>query len=493
MSTNETDNEGISKLKAFVKTLNVDKEIAVGDARDHGADAVTGDDNDTSSSIKKKFVVSEMPRWRFINKAKKTEGYSTEAAGEVVEGLTAEELAAGYNEPQWTLDRRLKRRMTLIGKLATEQSNEVEETFEGESAGGLKKKSNEDKQEGNGAQSSVSVPEEGELMNDELVSSGGEETVEGLALPTEMEPEIAIVAASPIAAIRDDDELDQVEKQAVKDPEEPRDAPFTPVCSLHSSEELISKVSIDGDDEPRQKKERCILCILILLLLLLIILMLGTILGYVWGSKSEEDSMAFAGGAGIVIDNNETYTPSQAPSSDLPLPTKLPSKYPTATSPPSLNYCPPDSKFFSIKHNNGGAKQKNENVWTIFHTTWVVKDVRSGEEVLSCLPCLNNDNGTSLFSNNDVTAFLFDNHEEEDPSVFDDEEGGEPRRILQKEDSMGVVQNYRANTDGVSGCLPNENDYVIEVKSLPNDAETCCGLDPDSRIVTFGIAMFGKR
>ena len=31
------------------------------------------------------------------------------------------------------------------------------------------------------------------------------------------------------------------------------------------------------------------------------------------------------------------------------------------------------------------------------------------------------------------------------------------------------------------------------VKSLPNGAEKCCGLDPDSHIVIFDITQFVKR
>ena len=33
-----------------------------------------------------KFKVDEMPRWRFVGKAKKTEGYTSAAAGKVIEG-----------------------------------------------------------------------------------------------------------------------------------------------------------------------------------------------------------------------------------------------------------------------------------------------------------------------------------------------------------------------------------------------------------------------
>jgi hypothetical protein len=41
---------------------------------------------DTSSSTAKRVSAPETPRWRFVNKAKKTEGYSSSAAGRFVQG-----------------------------------------------------------------------------------------------------------------------------------------------------------------------------------------------------------------------------------------------------------------------------------------------------------------------------------------------------------------------------------------------------------------------
>ena len=40
----------------------------------------------TSPKSEKRFSVAEVPRWRFVNKAKKTAGYSSSAAGQVVKG-----------------------------------------------------------------------------------------------------------------------------------------------------------------------------------------------------------------------------------------------------------------------------------------------------------------------------------------------------------------------------------------------------------------------
>jgi len=44
------------------------------------------------STVRAPFIVSDIPSWRFLSKAKKTEGYSSMAAGVVVEGISANEL-----------------------------------------------------------------------------------------------------------------------------------------------------------------------------------------------------------------------------------------------------------------------------------------------------------------------------------------------------------------------------------------------------------------
>ena len=45
---------------------------------------------------KKYTTVAETPKWRFVAKAKSTEGYSSCAAGQVIEGKSARELIAKY-------------------------------------------------------------------------------------------------------------------------------------------------------------------------------------------------------------------------------------------------------------------------------------------------------------------------------------------------------------------------------------------------------------
>ncbi len=46
----------------------------------------------TSSSTAKSVLAPETPRWRFVNKAKKTEGYSSSAAGTYVKGAKIDGL-----------------------------------------------------------------------------------------------------------------------------------------------------------------------------------------------------------------------------------------------------------------------------------------------------------------------------------------------------------------------------------------------------------------
>mmetsp|Transcript_31237 Transcript_31237/g.54305 ORF Transcript_31237/g.54305 Transcript_31237/m.54305 type:complete len:129 (+) Transcript_31237:129-515(+) len=43
-------------------------------------------ETDTLPTSAKKFSVAEVPRWRFVNEAKKTSGYSSVSAGKIVKG-----------------------------------------------------------------------------------------------------------------------------------------------------------------------------------------------------------------------------------------------------------------------------------------------------------------------------------------------------------------------------------------------------------------------
>jgi len=125
--------------------------------RDDIGEAIGGADaKDTAvePSMQKEILwMPAPPRWRFINEAKKTLGYSTLAAGRFVKGLSAEELLGMGNSPQSQLtnkdvtmentetpaseiDEELQGRKdklnNTVGRLhIKEQEVEVDEMFEG--------------------------------------------------------------------------------------------------------------------------------------------------------------------------------------------------------------------------------------------------------------------------------------------------------------------------------------------------------------------------
>ena len=93
----------------------------------------------------------EPPRWRFVAKAKKADGYSSTAAGTTVKGKSSEELGAKYFAPEITYAERIKQQREIlelnvpdikystfqkeereVGKLSIDNSvNELVEVLEG--------------------------------------------------------------------------------------------------------------------------------------------------------------------------------------------------------------------------------------------------------------------------------------------------------------------------------------------------------------------------
>ena len=84
---------------------------------------------------KQKYTVPETPKWRFVAKAKSTEGYSSCAAGQVIEGKSARELIAKYYVvPSSDSDNEsiISSSKVEVGKLSTTiEEDEYIETFEG--------------------------------------------------------------------------------------------------------------------------------------------------------------------------------------------------------------------------------------------------------------------------------------------------------------------------------------------------------------------------
>ncbi len=70
------------------------------------------------------------PRWRFVNEAKKSLGYSSNAAGQVVIGKSAQELGAEYTPP--TITKSEKNEEREIGKLVVKEWDVAEEKIDEE-------------------------------------------------------------------------------------------------------------------------------------------------------------------------------------------------------------------------------------------------------------------------------------------------------------------------------------------------------------------------
>jgi hypothetical protein len=75
-----------------------------------------GDVNSSSPPLSPKARASSPPQWRFVANAKKSCGYSSKSAGNVVLGLSADELAAKYTPPDvGSMARNIEQRQ--IGRL----------------------------------------------------------------------------------------------------------------------------------------------------------------------------------------------------------------------------------------------------------------------------------------------------------------------------------------------------------------------------------------
>jgi len=90
----------------------------------------------TATPPKQKYTVPETPKWRFVAKAKSTEGYSSCAAGQVIEGKSARELIAKYYVVPSSSDSdnesNISSSKVEVGKLAvTLEEDEYIESFEG--------------------------------------------------------------------------------------------------------------------------------------------------------------------------------------------------------------------------------------------------------------------------------------------------------------------------------------------------------------------------
>eukprot|EP00581_Thalassiosira_minuscula_P004803 CAMPEP_0183737562 /NCGR_PEP_ID=MMETSP0737-20130205/52343_1 /TAXON_ID=385413 /ORGANISM="Thalassiosira miniscula, Strain CCMP1093" /LENGTH=407 /DNA_ID=CAMNT_0025971871 /DNA_START=29 /DNA_END=1249 /DNA_ORIENTATION=- len=357
------------------------------------------------SAEARKTSITEPPRWRFVNTAKKSMGYSSFAAGTVVKGKSAQELVGSYSTDEniaieSTIDnvketaadiesptKENKKEMRTVGKLnIQEKDEESDEIYEGTFGGFRKKKSEEYAQEKDTAeedgQTTDELPmEEEDALDSALEVTLAEKEVMKDSVVTEqipsaektslsekklddspIEPGVATMEATPTSSV----DLEAMAKPAP-----------TGSNGTAQPEEEEDKPPIEEQNPPNNKRRKCLL--LLILLIVVVAIALGVVLG---GKKSEDENNG--DGSNSVIDNNEVISgnntnPTNAPTaSTLSLPTNDPSssieESISPTMPPSMS-CPANTKLFTVEHNqnnNNMMEQLQEQYGTNF--TWVVRD-----------------------------------------------------------------------------------------------------------------------
>lgn len=217
-------------------------------------------------------------------------------------------------------------------------------------------------------------------------------------------------------------------------------------CTAHDQINEDTKTTmIQQNGEVSKKKKHSWLYLLLLLLLALIV-----ILGVLLGTRNDEEQVAAASVGGIILPpmlvvDNSTNVPSSSPTESV---------YPTVA---PTTQCPVDMKPFSIMHLR---QDDSSQAASSSESTWRIKDACSGEIVARCLPC-------------SLASFFQPEPDSEDSSLFESNKG-EPTRRRSEGDRLG-------NT---TECIPADNEYVLEI--VPADeAAPCCGFHPATSIISY--------
>jgi len=408
---------------------------SVSDKHDRPLATVTANDGPISAS-------AEPPRWRFVESAKKTMGYSSFAAGTVVKGLSAEEVVRTYNTSKINVatdtignvketaadieSPRAKdvKELPTVGKLKIQDNDdEYEEIYEA-NVGEFRKKVKDDVEErdkvdtrmtdglstldGEALEPSVepsvdpsvesSVEASTKLMEStkDFASITQKPSDEENPLPDEeldaslTKPETIAMEVTPTST---DQDLDRVEKQAPKE-----SSPAEP-ASLNQNSEKVEKPLEENDQQQKSKRRKWLLLLLLLIVILAIVL--GVVLGGKQSSEEKNDDSSKAINNDMVTSNvtSPTNPPTSSPTAvDASGPIIAPPKdTPTPTASPSM-ICPLNTKLFTVLQNN-----RNGNTNEMQHTgeqhktkfTWVVRDACTKKEVMKCLPCASAESTTT--------------------------------------------------------------------------------------------------
>ncbi|KAL3798986.1 hypothetical protein HJC23_005125 [Cyclotella cryptica] len=415
------------------------------------------------------------PRWRFVNEAKSTLGYSSLSAGRVVSGKSAEELGAKYIPPDVSLYTP-KEEKKEVGKLEIVTSKEeVEEELPDAKFPGLPAKeepeTNEPRKLRVWDQTYDVAPKQikdfvwfdGEV--DDRYKVGDVSSVEDRRNVGKLQPRSSAYVQDNLngqcVMPKKDDTLeknsdhcwqlaiDSAWQLSTKVPEKdvvlPPETAYETLSTSSSHEKEPPPIASPEvyHDEPKDEEKhdsnfyetkRCRYLSLLLLLLLSIIL-----LGVLLSSRSRGTTNdAVAAAMVAVVATNSTYVPSYTPSaSPSVIPSALPSDVPSSG-------CPVGEKAFFLDHSIPNMSSDRHNA------TWELRDSCSAELVLACLPC---SLGTVVLGNRNGRNMQIE--------------------ILQP----------------LSQCIPSGREYSFHVYSTDNP-DSCCGFDADSFYIRYNNEQY---
>jgi len=311
-----------------------------------------------------KWQVGETPKWRFVNKAKSTEGYTTLSAGKIVKGKSSQELVGFYSNRNISKSEIYMQDVESSGEILNPNNNNRERYSTGNIGRlDIKEQMNDTDTEF----TSYTSPRKAKNVEEE-------EVVEEVTSDTsEHKEEEKIIAAQPIAAPlpeeipQSNDILDEIEKQqqilataseeVVEELAKPVDAAAAVI-----EEEESSKPTPTEQEEQTNKKRTYILISIIVLIALILAIIIGVFVA------RKEDSNEAVG----IVDLLDVESPTISPTA------------PTG-------YCPSSTSLFELSSgSSSGIQQQGNDELTSSEFTWTLKDSCTNTMIMKCLPCSSN-------------------------------------------------------------------------------------------------------
>lgn len=370
------------------------------------------------------------PRWRFVNEAKKSLGYSSHAAGQVVVGKSAQELGAEYIPP--TITKREKNEQREIGKLVVKEWDVEEEKIEEERI--VWKRQCEDMTDDKegveeailGGTNLAKIEQSDDLkqMKEEEFSPH----IGKLLIDEENPNEDILPTKTTLKNENDSIRSVKTPNKLIDEKELTTDATlFSEEAPPHISESPVtSKENLsveEGDTTTQPKRRKMRICTALWIIVLAIV---AIVLGVLFGSNDSAngdvdkkrasfiiaDEITSSDSPSLVGSRQPTTKPSEY-SSNHPsahtstLSSKISSAWPSlAPHAATKTECPPGMLLFSVeynitdpkKHSESPAESPIQNTKEISDnatSTWLLRDACSGDKVIDCSYCLNTNGPTS--------------------------------------------------------------------------------------------------